>query len=106
MKPHPRIFQQALEEMKLQPEETAMVGDSLRADVEASQALGMTGVWRRVRKPDQPHEPEQVGEVPADLPATRADTGRALGDYAGGEGVTPDFTIWTLTELTGLPIFA
>ncbi len=106
MKPHPRIFQQALEEMKLQPEETAMVGDSLRADVEASQVLGMTGVWRRVHKPDKPHEPEQVGEVPADRPATRADTGRALGDYAGGEGVTPDFTIWTLTELTGLPIFA
>ena len=106
MKPHPRIFQQALEEMKLQPEESAMVGDSLRADVEASQALGMTAVWRRVRKPDKPHEAEQVGEVPADRPATRADTGRALGDYAGGEGVTPDFTIWTLTELTGLPIFA
>ena len=106
MKPHPRIFEMAFEQMKLKPEETVMVGDSLRADVEAAQNLGMTGVWRRVRKPDKPHEPEQVGEVPADRPATRADTGRALGDYAGGEDVTPDFTIWTLRELTELPIFA
>jgi hypothetical protein len=70
----------------------------------------MTAVWRRVKKKDPPHEPEQVGEVPADgdtsKPATRAQTGRALGEWAGGEGVTPDFTIWTLRELTELPIFA
>ncbi|MBI5283601.1 MAG: HAD family hydrolase [Chloroflexi bacterium] len=106
MKPHPKIFEQVLQEMGVTAAEVAMVGDSLRADVQASQALGMTGVWRRVRKHDPPHEAEQVGEVPPDLPATRAQTGRALGDYAGGEGVTPDFTIHTLRELTELPIFA
>ena len=27
------------------------------------------------------------------------------GDYAGGENVTPDYTIYTLRELTELPIF-
>jgi putative hydrolase of the HAD superfamily len=110
MKPHPRIFEQALSDLGVPASETAMVGDSLRADVQASQALGMTAVWRRVKKPDPPHEPEQVGEVPADgdtsKPASRAQTGRALGEWAGGEGVTPDFTIWTLRELTELPIFA
>jgi len=106
MKPHPKIFEQVLGEMGVAAAEVAMVGDSLRADVQASQALGMTGVWRRVRKHDPPHEAEQVGEVPPDLPATRAQTGRALGDYAGGEGVTPDFTIHALRELTELPIFA
>jgi HAD superfamily hydrolase (TIGR01549 family) len=106
MKPHPKIFEQVLQEMGVAAAEVAMVGDSLRADVQASQALGMTGVWRRVRRHDPPHEAEQVGEVPPDLPATRAQTGRALGDYAGGEGVTPDFTIHTLRELTELPIFA
>jgi HAD superfamily hydrolase (TIGR01549 family) len=106
MKPHPKIFEHVLSEMKISPEETAMVGDSLRADVQASQALGMTGIWRRVRKKDRPHEAEQVGEVPPDTPATRAQTGRALGDYAGSEGITPDYTIHTLREITELPIFA
>ncbi|MDP9237114.1 MAG: HAD family hydrolase [Chloroflexota bacterium] len=106
MKPHPKIFEQVLAEMKITPEETAMVGDSLRADVQASQALGMTAIWRRVRKKDRPHEAEQVGEVPADTSATRAQTGRALGDYAGGEGITPDYTVHTLREITELPIFA
>jgi putative hydrolase of the HAD superfamily len=108
MKPHPKIFQHVLDEMGIDPAETAMVGDSLRADVEAAQALGMTGVWRRVKKADPPHEAEQVGEGPSAGPrgATRAETGRALGEWGGGEGVTPDYTIWTLRELTGLPIFA
>jgi putative hydrolase of the HAD superfamily len=106
MKPHPQIFERALAEMGLEARDTAMVGDSLRADVQGAQALGMTGVWRRVRKHDRPHEAEQVGEVPPDLPATRAQTGRALGEYAAGEGVTADYTIWTLRELTELPIFA
>jgi FMN phosphatase YigB (HAD superfamily) len=94
--------------MKIGAADTAMVGDSLRADVEASQALGMTAVWRRMRKDDPPHEPEQVGEGPSTTKrgATRAETGRALGEYSGGEGVTADYTIWTLKELTELPIFA
>jgi FMN phosphatase YigB (HAD superfamily) len=82
-----------------------MVGDSLRADVEGAQAVGMTAVWRRVKKPDPPHEPEQVGEVPPDTPATRAQTGRALGEFGGGENAEPDYTIHTLWELTELPIF-
>lgn len=105
MKPHPRIFEHVLGEMGVEPGEAVMVGDSLRADVQASQALGMVGVWRRVRKDDPPHEAEQVGEVPPDAPATRAETGRALGDYAGGEDVRPDYTIYTLRELTELPVF-
>jgi HAD superfamily hydrolase (TIGR01549 family) len=110
MKPHPQIFQYVLDELHLEAGEVAMCGDSLRADVEASQALGMTAIWRRIRKPDPPHEDEQVGEGPhsdgdTSKPASRAQTGRALGDFGGGEGVTPDYTIWTLSELTQLPIF-
>jgi HAD superfamily hydrolase (TIGR01549 family) len=106
MKPHPRIFEHVFESMKIDPAETAMCGDSLRADVQASQALGMTSIWRRSRKHDPPHEAEQVGEVPPDMPATRAQTGRALGEYHEGEDVAPDFTIHTLREITELPIFA
>ncbi|HYM14855.1 MAG TPA: HAD family hydrolase [Dehalococcoidia bacterium] len=106
MKPHPKIFEHVLAAMRVDPRETAMCGDSLRADVGAAQALGMTGIWRRTRRHDPPHEAEQVGEVPPDLPATRAQTGRALGQYHEGEGVTPDFTVHTLREITELPIFA
>jgi FMN phosphatase YigB (HAD superfamily) len=109
MKPHPECYRFTLREMGLQPEECVMVGDSLRADVQGAQALGMTAVWRRIRKPDPPHEDEVVGEGPhgdgdVSKPATRAQTGRALGDYADGEGASPDFTIWSLWDLTELPI--
>jgi HAD superfamily hydrolase (TIGR01549 family) len=109
MKPHPRIFQHVLDAMRLQPEQCVMVGDSLRADVQAAQAMKMIAVWRTMRKHDPPHEDEQVGEGPhgdGDIgaPATRAQTGRALGEYAGGEGITPDYTIYNLSELTELPV--
>ena len=106
MKPHPKLYQHVLDAMHIDPAETAMVGDSLRADVQGAQALGMTAIWRRVKKHDPPHEPEQVGEVPPETPATRAQTGRALGEWGGGEGVTPDYTVRTLHEITTLPIFA
>lgn len=109
MKPHEKCYQYTLDEMKLAPEECVMVGDSLKADVQGSQALGMTAVWRRIRKPDPPYEPEVVGQGPHGdgdykAAATRAQTGRALGNYAEGEGASPDFTIWNLIELTELPI--
>ncbi len=128
MKPHPKIFEHVFDEMKIDPAETAMVGDSLRADVQASQSLGMTAIWRRIRKADPPHEAEQLGEATDDdtrpghaphagrgphagpgedttVAATRAQTGRALGNYQEGEGVTPDHEIWSLWELTELPIY-
>ncbi len=105
MKPHPRIYELAFERMGIDPRETAMVGDSLRADVEGAQAVAMTAIWRRVKKKDPPHEPEQVGEVPPNIGATRAETGRALGEWKGGEDATPDFTVHTLWEITELPIY-
>ncbi|MHB8377167.1 MAG: HAD family hydrolase, partial [Dehalococcoidia bacterium] len=108
MKPHPRIFEHVFTAMGIDARETAMVGDSLKADVQGAQALGMTGVWRRVRRRDRRHEPEEVGEgqSASRRPASRADTGRALGEFGGGEDVTPDYTIWELSELRELPIFA
>lgn len=109
LKPHPKIYEWTFEQMGIDARETAMVGDSLKADVQGAQALGMTAILRRMKKHDPPHEPEQVGEVPAEdtaAPATRAQTGRALGEWAGGEDVTPDYTVYTLMEITELPIFA
>jgi len=85
MKPHPRIFQCALESMGVEAQETVMVGDSLRADVEGSKTLGMTAVWRR------PPAGEPV-EATADAPEPGS--------------VAPDFTIDQIGELTTLSIFA
>lgn len=44
-KPHPRAFEIALARWSAAPEEAAMVGDSLRADMEGAQHLGMKTVW-------------------------------------------------------------
>lgn len=76
MKPHPEIYRHALESMQIEPKETAMVGDSLRADVAGAQALGMTAVWRR--RPRSREEPN---------------------------GVQPDFVVDELRELLELPVF-
>jgi putative hydrolase of the HAD superfamily len=43
-KPSPSIFAAILEALEVAPEEAAMVGDSLRDDVEGARALGMRGV--------------------------------------------------------------
>jgi HAD superfamily hydrolase (TIGR01549 family) len=86
MKPHPRIFEYALEAMSLAPEETAMVGDSLRADVEGARALGMMAIWRR---------------PPLDEPV------EAASDPPEMEGaVRPDYAIGSVAEIRDLPPFA
>ena len=46
-KPHPAIFQRALDLTGARAEETVMVGDRLDADVAGAQALGMRAVLRR-----------------------------------------------------------
>jgi HAD superfamily hydrolase (TIGR01509 family) len=83
LKPHPRIFQVALEAMGLRPERVAMVGDSLRADVAGAKALGMVAVWRR---PPQNEPVEETADQPGD----------------DGE-VAPDYTIDTISQLLDLP---
>ena len=51
-KPHPRICELALAHWNIPPQEIAMVGDSLAADVRGAQGLGLFTVWitRRVSK--------------------------------------------------------
>jgi putative hydrolase of the HAD superfamily len=44
MKPHPHIFKAALELMQVRASEAAMVGDSLRHDVDGARRIGMRGV--------------------------------------------------------------
>jgi putative hydrolase of the HAD superfamily len=46
LKPHPTIFQAALDQLGVTPEETVFVGDNPIADVAGAQAVGMQGVLR------------------------------------------------------------
>ena len=85
MKPHPRIFEYALDAMALTPQETAMVGDNIRADVEGPKALGLTAIWCRPTL-DEPVE-------------ASADPLEVVGS------VQPDYAIDGIRELRDLPPF-
>jgi HAD superfamily hydrolase (TIGR01549 family) len=84
MKPHPRLFQYALEQVGVAAEAAVMVGDSLRADVEGAKTLGMVAVWRR---------------PPAGEPLEPATDAPEAGP------ITPDYVIDEIGELKSLPIF-
>lgn len=49
-KPDKEIFQYALEQLKLEPEEAWMVGDNLVWDIYGAQQLGIYAVWNDYRK--------------------------------------------------------
>ena len=53
-KPHPRIFQIALEFWGISPQECVMVGDTLGADILGARNAGLSSVWitRRADTPD------------------------------------------------------
>jgi putative hydrolase of the HAD superfamily len=57
-KPHPRIFELALGNWKLKPYEAAMVGDTLEADIQGANQVGIYSVWinRRVVRPAEGEE--------------------------------------------------
>jgi putative hydrolase of the HAD superfamily len=60
-KPHPTIFQRALDELGVQPERALFVGDRLRQDVGGAHALGMRTVqamWFRVEEDVDGIEPD------------------------------------------------
>ncbi len=44
-KPHPRIFELALSLANASPKQSIMIGDSLEADIEGAQALGMETIY-------------------------------------------------------------
>lgn len=53
-KPDPRIYQRALDALKLPPEDVWMVGDNLEWEVRGPQKLGIRGVWVNHRGVDLP----------------------------------------------------
>jgi len=78
-KPHPKIFQMFLDELKLDPDEAIYVGDDLKYDIEGARAAGMRTVL--VSGSGTVREDEIYGQAPQP------------------SWVKPDFTIGSLPEL-------
>jgi putative hydrolase of the HAD superfamily len=68
-KPHPTIFQAALERIGVEPAEAVMVGDSVEDDVEGAKAVGMRGVLldRENRYPEIEEKLTDLRALPAAL---------------------------------------
>lgn len=68
-KPHPSIFEAALEQLGVGPEDAAMVGDSYADDIEGARALGMRAFLldREDRYPDEPDRLPTLLALPAAL---------------------------------------
>ena len=76
LKPHPSIFQMALREMRVGPDQAAMVGDSFAHDVVGARQVGMRAILlarNGARPPDDPLVPviRSLSELPKlVIPAT------------------------------------
>ncbi len=69
-KPHPLIFEVALQRLGVSPERALFVGDSLSADVAGAKELGMTTVqalWFRAEEDGIGVEPDYLAFTPMDV---------------------------------------
>jgi HAD superfamily hydrolase (TIGR01549 family) len=80
-KPHPDIFKYVLSRLHVVPEEAAMVGDNLKADVAGAKSLNMLGIWKP--KPSLSAEARKLQLLGRDI-------------------LAPDATIEHLSELLAL----
>jgi HAD superfamily hydrolase (TIGR01549 family) len=73
VKPHPTIFQAALQQLGLAPADAVMVGDSLEEDVEGARALGMRAILmdRQERHPEVEERLIDLYGLPAALGLSR-----------------------------------
>ena len=73
VKPHPTIFQAALELLDVDPSDAVMIGDSIAEDVEGARALGMRAllVDREDRHPDVEERLTDLYGLPAALGLVR-----------------------------------
>lgn len=107
-KPHPAIFERALEIAGARPEEAFHVGDNLIADVWAAQQLGIRAIWRRPARRDVAKELSAAEVAACRHPseglalddALRVRCGRCGGDT--GLAIRPDAFVDDLTELPPL----
>ena len=74
VKPHPTIFQAALERVDVAPGEAVMVGDSPKEDVEGARAIGMRGILvdREGRYPEVEDRLPDLYALPAALGLVRS----------------------------------
>jgi putative hydrolase of the HAD superfamily len=56
MKPHPAIFQRAVDELGVVPGEAVMVGDILEMDIGGAQQAGLRAVWLDARGRGLPND--------------------------------------------------
>jgi HAD superfamily hydrolase (TIGR01549 family) len=75
VKPHPTIFQAALQALEVRAPAAVMVGDSLAEDIEGARALGMRGILvdRDDRHPDVEGRLPDLYGLPAALGLPRTD---------------------------------
>jgi len=61
-KPHPEIYQKALQKLGVKTEETVFVGDTVDADVQGAKAVGMKTIYleRRLQKDVEIACPDQT----------------------------------------------
>jgi FMN phosphatase YigB (HAD superfamily) len=111
-KPHPAIFERALEIAGVDPSEAFHIGDNLIADVWGAQQVGLKAVWRRSERAMLPSD--ERGEPPARAAREAAEPCRhpserlylddgavrcgTCGELAGIE-IRPDAVVDDLTEL-------
>jgi putative hydrolase of the HAD superfamily len=69
IKPHPSIFERALAELDVEPEEAVMVGDSYDDDIAGARALGIRAILvdREGLYPDEPERIDTLLALPAAL---------------------------------------
>ncbi|HKC22043.1 MAG TPA: HAD family hydrolase [Gaiellaceae bacterium] len=73
VKPHPTIFRSALLQLRVEPAEAVMVGDSLEEDVEGARALGLRAILmdREDRHPEIEERLSDLYGLPAALGLSR-----------------------------------
>jgi HAD superfamily hydrolase (TIGR01549 family) len=73
VKPHPTIFQAALEQLGVEPADAVMVGDSIEEDVEGARALGLRAILmdRQGRHPQVEERLTDLYGLPAALGLSR-----------------------------------
>ena len=70
VKPDPRLFMAALEELGVEPGKTVHVGDSVKSDVLGAKNAGMKTVWLKTRDQAMVAEPDRIITSLTQLPET------------------------------------
>ena len=63
LKPHPGIYQHALEQIGARPQETVFVGDDLDNDIIGPKALGMRTAWFTERLETSLHADTKISDL-------------------------------------------